>query len=41
MHTDIHASNEIRTHDVNFGADEDSSCLRPHDCVIDIVQLLQ
>jgi hypothetical protein len=30
MQTDIHAFNEIRTHDPSVGASEYSSCLRPH-----------
>jgi hypothetical protein len=29
--TDIHTSSGIRTHDPSVGADEDGSCLRPHD----------
>jgi hypothetical protein len=30
MHTDIHALNRIRTHDLSVQVGEDSSCLRPH-----------
>jgi hypothetical protein len=28
-HTEIHAANGIRTHDLSIRASEDSSCLRP------------
>jgi hypothetical protein len=31
MHTDIHASSGIRTHDPSIRAGEDVSCLRPRD----------